>query len=105
LEYNGRKQDIVRTIYNDLPPDIKKQWTARGTDKHLTIYRNSWIIQGKITSAGIVNELTDRPYVVIESKGKPYYYSNPKIDLAAHQPGDQVKLERGKLVSLGKEKK
>ena len=102
LQYNGRQADVIKTISNDLPPDIRRQWFGPGTKRHLSIYRNAWTVEGKIASVGIADELTDRPYLVIQSKGSLYFYSSSKIDLSQYQVGDEVRLELGKLKMLGR---
>jgi len=104
LEYNGRQQDIIKTIYNDLPPDLKRQWIGNGTEKHLSIYRNSWTVEGKVVSTGLADEMTDRAYLLIERKGRQYFYSNAKLTLSEYHPGDQVRIEHGKASNLTKDK-
>jgi len=104
LEYNGRQEDIIKTIYHDLPPDLRKQWIGPGTKDHLSVYRNTWTVEGKVVSAGLADEMTDRAYLLIESKGRQYFYSNAKLNLSEHRLGDQVRIECGKFSNLTKEK-
>ena len=104
LEYDGRQHDIIKTIYNDMPPDLKKKWIARGTGKHLSIYQTSWTVQGAVTAMGVADELFDRAYLIIESNGKPYYLSDRNLDLNEHQIGDQVTLCKGQLTTLSQAK-
>jgi hypothetical protein len=98
LEFNGRRGDVIATIQNDLPPNLRDLWKDRSSKKPLSIYQNSWSIQGTILTKGISDEMHDVPYAVIESKNRLYYYSSNKHDLSDFKVGAQVKIDHGKFV-------
>ena len=99
LEYNARKQDIINTVESDIPPHLKKAWKDQSAAKPLYIYRDSWVIQGKVFSNGI-DEGKDRPFGVIEARNAFYYFSSSRNELADFKVGSEVKLDHGKLSFL-----
>jgi hypothetical protein len=105
LEYNGRKDDVIKTIYNDLTPEMKKRWHTVDPSHHLSIYRNTWTIEGKVVSKGIADEMTARPYVLVENaKGRQFFFSSSKLQASDLKVGQQVKIDHGKFRFFVKEK-
>jgi hypothetical protein len=84
---------------------LRRQWLSKGTEKHLSIYRNSWNVQGTVVSIGFADEMTGRPYLLIDSKnGRQYFYSSSKLQFKDHEIGERVKLEQGKFTVIEKAK-
>ena len=110
LQQNGRKNDIIKAIYNEAPLGVRKQWKSADTSNQpLFIAKSTSIVRGRIVPTGFENELGEKPYVLIQAQSygptpgtKLYYYSHQSLKFSELKPGRQVKLERGVLY-FGKE--
>ena len=99
LKYNGRKDDYIKTIYHDLPPEKREQFMNQQSKHRLVIYRRDWTVTGKVVANGIADELLDRPYVLVQSKsGAQYFYTSNQLKLSDLKIGSTITLDKGKVV-------
>jgi hypothetical protein len=98
LERNSRKDDMIKTIYHDLPPEKREQFISQQSKQRFRIYNKDWHVQGKVVAAGVSDELRDRPYVVLESRGQLYFYTSTSLNLSELKIGSTLTLDKGKVI-------
>jgi hypothetical protein len=105
LKENGKKEDIIKSIYSEQPAHIRNQF---GLDcmSHLPFlyyYSKKRTVRGTIVASGLSDEMSQKPYVVIESRrpGDPparsyCYYTSQTLKLSQLTPGQEIMLEHGR---------
>ena len=105
LNENGKKDDIIKSIYSEQPSYVRNQFSLDGMS-HLPFlyYSKKWTIRGTIIASGLSDEMSQKPYVVIESRrpGDPparscYYYTSQTLKLSQLTPGQEIMLEHGRV--------
>jgi hypothetical protein len=82
LKYLQRENDILKTVYGK---DAKLQ------DKDFTVYRKGWTVDGVIVRKDLENEMTEKPYALVQDKkGKKYYISSN--DLKEYKTGEKIHI-------------
>jgi hypothetical protein len=82
LKYLQRDNDILKTVYGR---------EAKLQDKDFSMYRKGWTVDGIIVKKGLENEMTEKPYALVQHKnGKKYYVSD--YQLKAFKTGDRVHI-------------
>jgi type IV secretory pathway VirD2 relaxase len=82
LKYLQRDGDILKTVYGR---------EAKAEDRDFTVYRKGWTVDGTIVKKGIENEMTEKPYAVVQGgNGKKYYVSDSR--LKDFKEGDRVHI-------------
>ena len=82
LGYLQRDGDILKTVYGK---------DAREKDKDFSMYRTGWKVEGEIIKKGVANEMTLKPYALIQDKsGKKYYVSDNQLE--GLKEGDKIRL-------------
>jgi type IV secretory pathway VirD2 relaxase len=106
LRANGEKDDIIKNIYNEQPKGIRKKFDLDNTSQHkFNFYDKAWTVKGKIAASGLTDELSEKPYVVVQTpadaanryRSELYYYASHNLKFSQLKPGQEVMLEKGTL--------
>ena len=103
LKENGKKEDLIKSIYSEQPALVRNQFGLDGISNiPLIYYSKKWTVQGTIVASGLLEEMSQKPYVVIESRRHAdplrrcyYYYASQKLKLSQLTLGKKIMLEHG----------
>ena len=80
-----RENDVLKNVYGK---------DAAREVKDFAMYRRGWKVEGKIIQKGIENEMTERPFALVQTtSGRKYYIADDK--LKDFRDGDSVKIQPG----------
>jgi hypothetical protein len=94
LKQLQRENDILKTVYGK---------DAKVNDRDFSMYRRGWTVDGVIIRKGIENEVTEKPYALIQNAaGKKYYVSDSQ--LKDYKTGEKIHIagreEEGKMKTV-----
>jgi hypothetical protein len=82
LTYLQRDNDILKTVYGR---------DAKMNDRDFTVYRKGWTVDGVILKKDIENEMTEKPYALVQdAKGRKYYVADHQ--LKDFNAGDRIHI-------------
>ncbi len=97
----SEQNDIIKRVHKDL--DSLKHDNPELQSKQLYVVRKDWSVEGKVVLKDIDKEAFDKPYILVESKNKLYFFA-PRNGLENIHENDRVRIQNGNLTNLEKDR-